>query len=839
MYNSDQKQIINSLKKVQTPDKETSYLFFVNNVASKGDATGYMPMQYQYGFIYDYRTARAVAHELGHGEFNLPHTFAKPFIKEQGSTDNLMDYSAGTELWKHQWKLIQNPSSMLFKFLQDEGGAEYKFGAANQYIGFSPDGRIISIKEGYRTIILSKDSRYLQGFITKENKIYQWNSNKNDYFLWDSINNVYNENDKFLSGSWSTASSVSGDVAVWRYTNESDCYRLYKYISVTNYTVAKFNELQDPINNTSGNWNAEYNIADLPNTQKADCEKLAQAAIDSLAIRGTGGENKQIINHSGLSVETLLKYITQTQTDLNISPKVYILDASASDYDKWKKEAEADVEANKFIFTINNQSLQMDYHLQAPDWFKELFKNVNVDDCIIEYVNQALTELHKNSVYQKDAVVDKVLKEYLVVIYREFFGMLYCATDENHVANMPAEGKFVAGAIHELVGIIDVASIIEGLIQLVSSGISTTIDSYQSFFSDIRQTCKDVSNGTPISTADLIKRMIPPSTRSDMKVIQAMQAIGSHMVYLYDKDCGETDPKKQTGLCPYRYGQVVGIALPIVFTGGEWLISKSGSWATRLSSVFGRKADDVAKLIAEAENAGYTIAKQEGKLIIQNGDEVTTIAKAGDELVISVAKGEIVTHIVEADFNVLKSATTVARANGERAINNVTTLVNNKQALVIKPIENSFLASKMNDYINALKNGNTARQGEIGEEMAEMLAKEIDKTTVLNIKLNNSGNGFDVMQFENGLENTTKIRLFESKPMNNNSVVLPKTATKGTQMGNDWIDATIQEMRSSQDNNVANIGNILRQNRNQIERYVFTVDKDLEQIIIFKLDNFQ
>jgi len=81
-------------------------------------------MQYQYGFIYDYRTARAVAHELGHGEFNLPHTFAKPFIKEQGSTDNLMDYSNGTELWKHQWKLIQNPSSMLFKFLQDEGGAE-------------------------------------------------------------------------------------------------------------------------------------------------------------------------------------------------------------------------------------------------------------------------------------------------------------------------------------------------------------------------------------------------------------------------------------------------------------------------------------------------------------------------------------------------------------------------------------------------------------------------------------------------------------------------------------------------------------------------------------------
>ena len=145
----------------------------------------------------------------------------------------------------------------------------------------------------------------------------------------------------------------------------------------------------------------------------------------------------------------------------------------------------------------------------------------------------------------------------------------------------------------------------------------------------------------------------------------------------------------------------------------------------------------------------------------------------------------------------------------------------------------------MEEYIKAFQSGDTQLQGEIGEEMAEMLAKEINNTTVLNIKLNNSGNGFDVIQFENGLESTKKIRIFESKPMNDNSVVLPKTVTKGIQMGDDWIDATIQEMRSSQDNNVANIGNILFQNQTQIERYVFTVDKDLKQIIIVKLENFK
>ena len=125
----------------------------------------------------------------------------------------------------------------------------------------------------------------------------------------------------------------------------------------------------------------------------------------------------------------------------------------------------------------------------------------------------------------------------------------------------------------------------------------------------------------------------------------------------------------------------------------------------------------------------------------------------------------------------------------------------------------------------------------VGEDMAELLAKEIDNTTVLNVKINNSGNGFDVMQFENGLENTSKIRIFESKPMNDNSVLLKNTGM-GTQMGSDWINANIEKMITNPDNSINRIGNILKQNNTSIERYVFTVDKDIKQIIIMKIENF-
>jgi hypothetical protein len=125
MYNADQKTVIKAFEGKQKPDKETVYLFFVENVQGKeSDADGYMPLQYQYGFIYGYKDAIGVAHELGHGAFNLSHTFGSPFIAEQGQTNNLMDYSRKTELWKHQWKLIHDPKNLIFKFWQEEKSGE-------------------------------------------------------------------------------------------------------------------------------------------------------------------------------------------------------------------------------------------------------------------------------------------------------------------------------------------------------------------------------------------------------------------------------------------------------------------------------------------------------------------------------------------------------------------------------------------------------------------------------------------------------------------------------------------------------------------------------------------
>ena len=98
-----------------------------------------MPLQRQVGFIYDSPNLFIIAHELGHGAFNLRHTFSpESFIAAERTTQNLLDYpstgvtvslsncsgQAGTELWKHQWEFIRDPQNIWFAWAQEESKGE-------------------------------------------------------------------------------------------------------------------------------------------------------------------------------------------------------------------------------------------------------------------------------------------------------------------------------------------------------------------------------------------------------------------------------------------------------------------------------------------------------------------------------------------------------------------------------------------------------------------------------------------------------------------------------------------------------------------------------------------
>ena len=108
-YNKDQEAIVNAyVSSGRQIERDDLYLFYVKDATFKDRSlAGYMPLQRQVGFIYDNPTLETVAHELGHGAFNLRHTFSpKAYLAPEGKTQNLMDYAGGTELWQEQWDLI-------------------------------------------------------------------------------------------------------------------------------------------------------------------------------------------------------------------------------------------------------------------------------------------------------------------------------------------------------------------------------------------------------------------------------------------------------------------------------------------------------------------------------------------------------------------------------------------------------------------------------------------------------------------------------------------------------------------------------------------------------------
>ena len=113
-------------------DAAALYLFVLESSDDK-NATGDMPRSRQFGYLFK-KTAllggekalyRTIAHELTHGIFNLNHTFDTQYQITRSTTDNLMDYTGGTDLVKHQWDAIHDPGLVLGMFERDEEGASF------------------------------------------------------------------------------------------------------------------------------------------------------------------------------------------------------------------------------------------------------------------------------------------------------------------------------------------------------------------------------------------------------------------------------------------------------------------------------------------------------------------------------------------------------------------------------------------------------------------------------------------------------------------------------------------------------------------------------------------
>ncbi|MDR1098592.1 MAG: fibronectin type III domain-containing protein [Tannerella sp.] len=112
-------------------DGNTVYLFILRSghIRETGIA-GDMPRRSQFGYIFTEGQSRqdilrTIAHELGHGRFELRHTFDNDYGKLV-TEDNLMDYGGGTYLAKWQWDAMFDPALLVNPFEGDEEGMALK-----------------------------------------------------------------------------------------------------------------------------------------------------------------------------------------------------------------------------------------------------------------------------------------------------------------------------------------------------------------------------------------------------------------------------------------------------------------------------------------------------------------------------------------------------------------------------------------------------------------------------------------------------------------------------------------------------------------------------------------
>ncbi len=179
VWNASQKTVLEAFG--EKYEDNTAYLFFVPKAETNGVA-GYMPRYYPYGFIYPGAALRTIAHELGHGIAGLEHPF--PESQVSGSTQNLMDYREGTELWHFQWDMLQDPARKIFKWWQNEEGAENQEDLWNlawidtdesDREGFfiTPSGKVLYLTNVHKVAVLAeKDGGVGLGFNPITTAIY-------------------------------------------------------------------------------------------------------------------------------------------------------------------------------------------------------------------------------------------------------------------------------------------------------------------------------------------------------------------------------------------------------------------------------------------------------------------------------------------------------------------------------------------------------------------------------------------------------------------------------------------------------------------------------------------
>lgn len=353
-----------------------AYLFVLNGATGlegqKGGLLGEMPRKSRFGYIFAGNSpntnslVRTIAHELGHGIFTLQHTFdaeyGKGTIKE---TNNLLDYKNGTDLAAFQWNVMANPAVFTEADKAEEGEIRLKEG---EFLGFTPDGRIIQARPKEYAGIFDNESSYF---------IYKFKDKNGSFYTWTGKNYTNDKGETFEVPD----TPVTGKVAIWRNSSNPQCYVWYKFLDVYNYTSAQFEQIKQRIAKDDGSqW--ELDLVEGANASPA-CKDAANAENEKLTSLQSFIHFTEHANISRFQILSELAKVFQinrknTLTDNKEFDKDRVIIISIEGYDdneikelksKYKKYLH-------FIFSNENGTIKFS-RIESPDEFIDKLSHIS------------------------------------------------------------------------------------------------------------------------------------------------------------------------------------------------------------------------------------------------------------------------------------------------------------------------------------------------------------------------------------------------------------------------------------------------------------------------------
>lgn len=485
------------------------------------------------------------------------------------------------------------------------------------------------------------------------------------------------------------------------------------------------------------------------------------------------------------------------------------------------------------------KSLRLHHYVNLPKWVEDFFRKLDLypGDCAIDYVNERLDELHADPVYINETNEDvKKKMEFENVAYDLLFGMLYCATNEAAAQGEAAPLQFGMGMLHEAISSVDVKQIVTGVAQMAKGLANAVAQNVKNVITAAKDIVIQQTTGT-VDYEQIAKKFIEANFAQLADFYNTAKTIATHFKETYFTKC-DTDPL-YGDICSYRHGEVAMMVLPIVITGGEWLVVKAEALVTK----YALKTERAITLMKEAANASrqtvqgvYTVLDDAGttattleKTIIKESDGVTVHStiknegEVGDELLVITEAAHYVDHNIVSTLAVNPTPLSASNYVPKNSFRDY--------ALKIDPQVDPNLKAAVDDII---------ANGDLGGTKTETLIQDYLFETKMGLtKLDGkvgSNNGFDgVFVKYDASNNPEKIFICESKQQWSAGVQLnPADVNTGlpAQMTNAWIQDVTGRLRNAGKTAIADL---IDYNMNIVHKTVVTVNKSTGDINILKL----